>query len=102
MAGQYSVEQESMAKGAQAVDDAHAQIQGHVRSLDGAVNEMFGGWKSQASGRFAMLHQRWVEEQNKLTTALTDMHTALVQTDKAYQAQEDAASTSFDHISSGI
>jgi WXG100 family type VII secretion target len=102
MAGQYSLEQESMAKGATAVDDASVQIDGHLKRLDSEVNTMFGGWNSQAQKKFQTLHMRWVEEQSKLTTALRDMHTALVATGQTYAQQEEAQGSAFDHIAGGI
>lgn len=99
MANGYSVEQESMAKGAAAVEEATTLIDGHVKTLDSEVSAMFGGWNSQAQRSFANLHTNWTTQQNKLLTALRDMHTALVSTGQTYQAQEEQQAGSFDHIS---
>ncbi|MFI7589854.1 WXG100 family type VII secretion target [Spongisporangium articulatum] len=98
MAGEYSLQQEAMAKGAQAVDDASVQIDGHLKKLDAEVQTMFGGWSSDAQRSFATLHANWVAQQNKLTTALRDMHTALVSTANTYAQQEEQQSSAFNHI----
>lgn len=102
MAGEYSVEQEAMAKGATAIDDASTKIDGHLRKLDGEVQTMYSGWSSEGQRAFAGLHVRWTQEQTKLLTALREMHTALVSTSKTYQAQEEQQSGAFNHIAGAL
>jgi WXG100 family type VII secretion target len=98
----YSLEQESMAKGAAAVEDASTLIDGQVKTLNSEVEQMFGGWSSQAQRSFATLHANWVEQQQKLLTALRDMHTALVSTGRTYATQEEQQSGDFSHIAGQI
>jgi WXG100 family type VII secretion target len=98
MAAEYSVQQEAMAKGALAVDEASTRIDGHLKQLDGEVQTMFSGWSSDASRSFARLHVSWAEQQTKLLTALREMHGALVATGQTYAAQEEQQSGSFSHI----
>jgi WXG100 family type VII secretion target len=98
MANGYAVEQESMAKGAQAVEEATSLITGHVRTLDSEVSTMFGGWSSQAQRSFANLHTNWVGQQQKLLTALQDMHAALVSTGATYASQEEQQAGAFGNI----
>jgi WXG100 family type VII secretion target len=95
----YAVEQESMAKGAAAVEEATTLIDGHVKALNAEVESMFGGWSSQAQRSFANLHSNWVAQQQKLLTALRDMHTALVSTGQTYASQEEQQAGAFSHIS---
>ncbi len=87
-----------MAKGAASVEEASTLIDGHVKTLNSEVETMFGGWSSQAQRSFANLHANWVEQQQKLLTALRDMHTALVSTGHTYAAQEEQEAGAFGHI----
>jgi len=99
MAEGYEVQQETMVKGAQAVDDASTLIRQHVQSLDSEIQTMFGGWSSGAQRSFGNLHANWTAQQQKLLGALQDMHGALVQTRQTYSAQEESQTSQFDNIS---
>lgn len=101
MAG-YSVAQESMAKGASAVEDAGVQIDGLLKKLDSEVQAMFGGWSSQAQRSFAGLHTNWVGQQNKLVGSLREMHAALVSTSATYERQEESQAAAFGHIQGAL
>lgn len=98
MAQGYSVQQESMARGATAVEEATSLIDGHVKTLNSEVESMFGGWSSQAQLAFANLHTSWVEQQQVLLNSLRDMHTALVSTGQTYSNQEESQAGAFSHI----
>lgn len=87
-----------MAKGAGAVDEASTQIKQHLQTLDSEIQTMFGGWNSDAQRSFGNLHARWVAQQQKLLTALQEMHGALVQTRQTYAAQEESQTSQFDNI----
>jgi WXG100 family type VII secretion target len=94
----YSLEQESMARGASAVEEASTLIDGHVKKLNSEIESMFGGWSSQAQRSFANLHANWVAQQQKLITALRDMQAALVSTGQTYERQEEQEAGAFGHI----
>jgi WXG100 family type VII secretion target len=98
VAGGYDVQQDSMAKGAAAVDEAGTLIKGHMQTLDSEIQTMFGGWNSGASRSFGNLHANWVAQQQKLTNALNEMHGALIQTKQTYAAQEESQTSQFDNI----
>lgn len=87
-----------MVKGASAVEEASTLIAGQLKTLDAEVQSMFGGWNSRAQKSFATLHVSWVEQQQKLQTALVDMHSALVSTNQTYVAQEETEAGAFSHI----
>jgi WXG100 family type VII secretion target len=91
-----------MAKGAAAVDEASAQIDGLLKKLDGEIQAMFGGWSSQAQRSFATLHANWVSQQNKLVVSLREMHEALVATSKTYERQESEQANAFAHVSNQL
>lgn len=101
MAG-FEVEQEAMAKGAAAIEDASAQIDGILKKLDGEIQIMFGGWKSNAASSFGALHTAWVSNQTKLTTSLREMQEALVATNRTYMQQEESQASAFGHIAQGL
>ncbi len=94
----YEVTHDAMAKGATAVEEAATQISGHLRTLDAEVQSMFGGWSGRAQKSFATVHMNWVEQQTKLQTALTEMHSALVSTNQTYLQQEEEQSSQFSNI----
>jgi len=98
MAGGYEVQNEAMVKGAQAVEEASTVIRQHLQTLDAEIQTMFGGWTSGAQRSFGTLHANWVAQQQKLVTALDDMHGSLVQTRQTYSAQEEAQTSQFDNI----
>jgi WXG100 family type VII secretion target len=98
MAGGYDVQQEAMTKGAQAVDEASTQLRQHMQTLDSEIQTMFGGWNSGAQRTFGNVHANWTAQQQKLLTALQDMHGALVQTKQTYSAQEESQTSQFDNI----
>jgi WXG100 family type VII secretion target len=101
MAG-YGVQQETMAKGAAAVEEASIQIDGLLKKLDAEVQAMFGGWSSEAQRSFATLHSNWVGQQTKLTTSLREMQEALVATSRNYEQQEQSQASAFGSISASL
>ncbi|HVQ93662.1 MAG TPA: WXG100 family type VII secretion target [Mycobacteriales bacterium] len=98
MAGGYDVQQDAMAKGAAAVDEAGTLVRQHMQTLDSEIQTMFGGWTSGAQRSLGNLHANWVAQQQKLLTALQEMHGALVQTKQTYAAQEESQTSQFDSI----
>ena len=94
----YEVQHESMAKGATAVEEAAGLISGHLNTLDTEVTTMFGGWDSRARKAFAQVHVNWAQQQQKLQTALTEMHAALISTNQTYVAQEEQQAGAFGNI----
>lgn len=101
MAG-YGTEQESMTRGAAAVEEAATTITQQLGRLDSEVETMFGGWSSDAQRSFAALHAAWAEQQQKLVGALHQMHVALVKTGQAYAAQEEQQSDTFRNMSGDV
>jgi WXG100 family type VII secretion target len=94
----YSVEQDSMRRGASALEDASVLIDGHIKTLNSEVEALTGGWRGQAQTAFVNLHANWTEAQTRLLTALRDMHTALVSTGQTYTSQEQNQAGAFSNI----
>ncbi len=101
MAG-YTNEAESMAKGAQAVEEATTLIHGHLGTLRQHVETMQSQWRGDASVSFGNAHAAFAEQGQKLNNALRTMHEALVQTTKTYEAQEADHSASFNSIATQL
>jgi WXG100 family type VII secretion target len=102
MATGYNVEQQSMARGAQALEDATQRISTVLKTLDADMQSMAQGWQSDASRVFMQLHMNWSEQQNKLVTALQSMHETLVSTSHSYVNQESQQSSSFQNIANAL
>jgi WXG100 family type VII secretion target len=94
----YSTESESMAKGAQAVEEATGHIHQHLGTLQQHVDTMLSQWKGGASRSFGNAHTAFAEQGQKLNNALRTMHEALVKTGTTYAAQEEQQSGNFSHI----
>ena len=85
---QYTTSQEAMAQGANKVDDASTQIQGHISNLRSEVETMMGGWRGEAASTFVQVHDAFEQQANKINNALRQMHTALLSTHQTYGTQE--------------
>ena len=101
MAG-YTTESESMARGAQAVEEATSRIHQHLATLQQHVDTMLSHWRGNASMSFGNAHEAFALQGRKLNDALHAMHEALVQTSRAYQAQEEQHSTQFNSIANQL
>jgi len=95
----YETSDESMAKGAQAVEEATTHIHQHLGTLQQHVDTMLSQWRGGASQSFGNAHTAFAEQGQKLNNALRTMHEALVQTSRTYHAQEAEGSSSFNSIS---
>jgi ESAT-6 family protein len=85
---QYTTSQEAMAQGANKVDDASTQIQGHIGNLRSEVETMMGGWRGEAASTFVSVHDAFEQQANKINNALRQMHAALLSTHQTYGTQE--------------
>jgi len=94
----FTNESEAMRKGADALDEATGQIKGHLGNLQQHVDHMLSKWSGNAARSFGGAHGQFAEQGQKLTSALANMHTALVQTTKTYQATEEQGSSHFNNI----
>ena len=78
MTGAFTTEQEAMQRGANAVQEAHQQVQGLIQTLSGEVEQMMGGWGGQAASAFMGVHEAFNGQAAKINQALDRMHQALV------------------------
>jgi WXG100 family type VII secretion target len=88
VANQYTTSQEAMAQGANKVDEAATQIQGHISNLRTEVETMMGGWRGEAASSFVQVHDSFEQQANKINNALRQMHSALLSTHQTYGTQE--------------
>lgn len=102
MVGSFTQDEEAMAKGANAVDEAHKQIHKHLQLLQGHVDDMRSKWTGGASRSFHAASEAFNQQALKLNNALNNMHDALIQTKTAYAAQEESGTSSFNNIASQL
>lgn len=91
-----------MQAGANAVQDAHQQVQGLIGQLRGEVEQMMGQWGGQAAQAFVTVHEAFEGQANKINQALDQMHSALVATHQTYGTQESDQSQTFTNMTGQI
>ncbi len=102
MTGAFTTEQEAMQRGANAVQEAHQQVQGLIQTLSGEVEQMMGGWGGQAASAFMGVHEAFNGQASKINQALDRMHQALVATHSTYGTQETDQSQTFTNMTGNI
>lgn len=102
MTGAFSTEQGAMQAGANAVQEAHQQVQGLLGQLRGEVEQMMGGWGGQAAQAFMGVHEAFEGQANKINQALDRMHEALVATHTTYGTQESDQTQTFTSMTGNI
>ncbi len=102
MTGAFTTEQEAMQRGANAVQEAHQQVQGLIQTLSGEVEQMMGGWGGQAANAFMGVHEAFNGQAGKINQALDRMHQALVATHSTYGTQETDQSQTFTNMTGNI
>lgn len=102
MTGAFTTEQEAMQRGANAVQEAHQQVQGLIQTLSGEVEQMMGGWGGQAANAFVGVHEAFNGQATKINQALDRMHQALVSTHSTYGTQETDQSQTFTNMTGNI
>lgn len=102
MTGAFTTEQEAMQRGANAVQEAHQQVQGLIQTLSGEVEQMMGGWGGQAASAFMGVHEAFNGQAGKINQALDRMHQALVATHSTYGTQETDQSQTFTNMTGNI
>lgn len=98
MTAGFTNESDAMRKGADAVDEAAGHIKTHLGTLQQHVDHIMSKWSGNAARSFGGAHGLFHEQGQKLQSALANMHTALVQTAKTYQATEEQGSGQFSNI----
>lgn len=101
-ANAFSTEQGAMQQGANAVQEAHQQVQGLLQTLNGEVEQMMGGWGGQAATAFMGVHEAFSTQATKINQALDRMQEALVSTHTTYGTQESDQSQTFTNMSGNI
>ncbi|HEX9230542.1 MAG TPA: WXG100 family type VII secretion target [Jatrophihabitantaceae bacterium] len=102
MTGAFTTEQEAMQRGANAVQEAHQQVQGLIQTLNGEIEQMLGGWGGQAANAFLGVHEAFNSQATKINAALDRMHGALVSTHTTYGTQESDQSQTFTNMTGNI
>jgi WXG100 family type VII secretion target len=91
-----------MQRGANAVQEAHGQVQGLIQTLRGEVETVMGSWKGSAAGAFTQVHSAFEAQAQKINTALNEMHGALTATHATYSTQESDQTSTFNTMTGTI
>jgi WXG100 family type VII secretion target len=102
MADSYGTSFEVMQKAAQSVEQTVQEIQAEMRSLEGNLAPVASAWKGSASAAFQQLMERFNEDGQKLTQALTAIGEALGANTKNYSQVEEANQSSIAKILGGL
>ena len=78
------------------------EIKGEVRSFDGTVAQMLGGWKGAAATAFQGLATQWEQDIQKVLTALEGIADALEKSAGMHQQTDEDQKAAVNSIISGI
>jgi WXG100 family type VII secretion target len=89
----------------QAAKDVRAvkeEIVGEVRSFDGTVAQMLGGWRGSAATAFQSLATQWEQDIQKVLTALEGIADALDKSAGMHQQTDSDQKSAVNSIIAGI
>jgi WXG100 family type VII secretion target len=78
----------ALARGAQVVSGAHADIHDSTRRVLAELDELRGQWSGDAAGAYGGLVSQWAEGATRVNAVLVQLEQALRATDRDQQALE--------------
>ena len=92
----------ALKQGFAAVESTKADIDSHLKRLEGDLSTIGSSWQGSASVQFTQLMQQWQDNAAKVNEALQELADNLRGTDKAMQANEADTEGSFAQILGGL
>lgn len=92
----------ALKQGFAAVESTKADIDSHLKRLEGDLSTIGSSWQGSASVQFTQLMQQWQDNAAKVNQALQELADNLRGTDKAMQANEADTESSFAQILGGL
>lgn len=89
MSERISATEGALARGAQAVSGAHADIHDSTRRVLSELDELRGHWAGDASHSYSQLVSEWAAGAEKLNAVLVQLQQALVATARDQAATEE-------------
>ena len=92
----------ALKKGFSAVEYTKADIDSHLKRLEGDLSTIGSSWQGAASAQFTMLMAQWQENATKVNQALQDLADNLRATDSSMEANESETENSFSNLLGGL
>ena len=78
----------ALLKGATTIEQSQSDIESTLKNLESKLSGIGSSWQGEAAVAFQNVMAEWQTEAGKVTSALTELHTALRSSDSASQANE--------------
>ena len=92
----------ALKQGFAAVESTKADIDGHLKRLEGDLSTIGSSWQGAASAQFTALMTQWQENAAKVNQALQDLADNLRATDSSMEANESETENSFSNLLGGL
>ena len=92
----------ALKQGFAAVESTKADIDSHLKRLEGDLSTIGSSWQGSASVQFTQLMQQWQDNAAKVNQALQDLADNLRATDSSMEANESETENSFAQLLGGL
>ena len=92
----------ALKQGVAAVESTKADIDSHLKRLEGDLSTIGSSWQGAASVQFSSLMAQWQENAAKVNQALQDLADNLRATDSSMEANESETENSFSQLLGGL
>lgn len=92
----------ALKQGFGAVESTKADIDSHLKRLEGDLSTIGSSWQGAASVQFTSLMTQWQENAAKVNQALQDLADNLRATDSSMEANESETENSFAQLLGGL
>ena len=92
----------ALKQGFAAVESTKADIDSHLKRLEGDLSTIGSSWQGAASVQFSSLMTQWQENAAKVNQALQDLADNLRATDSSMEANESETENSFAQLLGGL
>lgn len=92
----------ALKQGLAAVESTKADIDSHLKRLEGDLSTIGSSWQGAASVQFSSLMAQWQENAAKVNQALQDLADNLRATDSSMEANESETENSFAQLLGGL
>ncbi len=92
----------ALKQGFTAVESTKADIDGHLKRLEGDLSTIGSSWQGAASAQFQSLMNQWHENATKVNQALQDLADNLRATDSSMTHNESETGNSFSSLAGGL
>jgi WXG100 family type VII secretion target len=98
----FRVDQATLHTAASDVRSTRTEVDGQLKTLKGAVDELAVAWKGQASSGFQQLMMRWGDDATKLLQAMDNIADLLDKSANTHQANDEQQSEMLNRFHSAL